>query len=284
MSCPRWLPCSAFLLLAIVLGLFLLFLNFTEQYPKIHSVTYSYPGEEEKQSDLPLKIRSAGAKIDLTAQVNIAAPIAQTYIVTPDDCLQELWINDVLIDDPAIPFCLPKEKALQIGSYMRTGKNTIRAIMTDIGVVMVFKIRHPETDAMLLGSGSYRVDEGKPVPFIFPLNDRSPEHADELTVRFTLDVPYFFPHQYRISVDDCVEALHINGREVQHEQIPFCGVQSIALGSYIHAGSNEVQIMVRDKGKHARLTFDLDRKNDPILFFVKLFLAFIILVVGLVFF
>lgn len=113
-----------------------------------------------------------------------------------------------------------------------------------------------------------------PLPFEVPSSG-----TGDVLLEMTLDVPQIAPRWYRMTADDCVSQMVIDGRSVPSDRLPFClpGVpQRINLGGLLPAGMHRMTVAIYDVGGFVR--FDLQPSLlDPVLFALILFGLFIVL-------
>lgn len=114
-----------------------------------------------------------------------------------------------------------------------------------------------------MGTNRARADEaiytidGEETPFTMPLKLPGAP-SGSIVVRFILDLPEVHPTSFHIVPDDCLEALEINGENVDDPRLPLCDFTEGAvfdLSAYLHEGDNAVIARVDNGGGDAQLLF-----------------------------
>lgn len=80
------------------------------------------------------------------------------YLFIPDDCLQFLKINSVVVNDAQLPFCdIYSGKTIDLSNYLIEGKNTVEAWLYNSGgtASLTFKVSPQDTFAHILQSLFY---------------------------------------------------------------------------------------------------------------------------------
>ncbi len=132
--------------------------------------------------------------------------------------------------------------------------------------------------------GAYRFQGAeKWTPFVSPLQFTSESATIEVETAFS--VGFLFPSRYRFVADDCIEALWVNDERITSEKsVPFCDYavgRVIDLSPYIHAGRNELALVLRNDGGPGGFRVSVDFSDPLFLSFRLLLLACIALYASL---
>ena len=143
-------PILSFLLLTLVgVGLFF----FTRAMaPTFYNGTYLWDsgviGTFEEES---LRMDAKGKLLTVTLDMELPLIHAGTFTIRPDDCLNELWVNDRPVDDPHIPFCDTEGRGINLRPFIHAGTNHIRATIKDTGGSAGIRIHQdPRKDPLIL--------------------------------------------------------------------------------------------------------------------------------------
>ncbi len=124
-------------------------------------------------------------------------------------------------------------------------------------------------------AGMYRLDSAAPwKPFEMPLAYSSDETKGE--ARFSMQMKSIHAGRFRVSADDCIEKLWVNGMEVKTPSLPSCDFtkgEVLELGPLLHAGVNQMRFTMRNHGGPGTLELSL-AGSEPILLGLRLFLLF----------
>jgi 4-amino-4-deoxy-L-arabinose transferase-like glycosyltransferase len=97
-------------------------------------------------SSLPVTFRSDNQIVEVKTSLHASAYTPRTFRITPDDCLQELWVNDQKIESDQIPFCdYSRGRIFDLHGHIRTGDNSIKASVLNHGGTGAFKIEPIKT-------------------------------------------------------------------------------------------------------------------------------------------
>jgi len=121
-------------LLALVLLTAAIWLRSTPQ-PHIGTVTYQFDGGEPVTTTHPFFIKAEAEYMTVEFPMVLTRLQSTVLRIKPDDCLEELWINDVAVTHPAIPFCdyTHPGKALDLEGFLNPGLNMWRMRIRDTG-------------------------------------------------------------------------------------------------------------------------------------------------------
>jgi len=91
-------------------------------------------------------------------------------------------------------------------------------------------------------------------------------------VRITMVLSALHTSTYRFIADDCIHEIRVNGHHIQYEDLPVCDYvhgTSISLAPHLHAGTNQINILMLNKGGPGSLDIR-PQLRDPQLFTVLL--------------
>ncbi len=121
-----------------------------------HSVilnsSYKIDAGEPVSFEAPLRVSSA-ASGDFTVTFDLhAGHLRPTkYYILPDDCLQEITVNDRMITSPDIPFCdYVKGRTINLGPALHSGVNKITVVVRNNYGDLGLMIRPSFTDIVFL--------------------------------------------------------------------------------------------------------------------------------------
>jgi hypothetical protein len=103
--------------------------------PHIGTVTYNFDGAEKIETTHPFFIKAEHEYLNVELPMVLTRLQSTTLRIKPDDCLEELHINDVLVDHPLIPFCdyTHPGKEIDLAGYLKPGFNMWRMRIRDTG-------------------------------------------------------------------------------------------------------------------------------------------------------
>lgn len=102
--------------------------------PTFGIVQYTIDGGPMKDGQLPLVFLSAGEHIVVRVPITLS-PLSITSIrIRPDNCLEELQIDDATVRIPEIPFCDHiRGKTVDLGRALTPGTHTVKLLVSDHG-------------------------------------------------------------------------------------------------------------------------------------------------------
>lgn len=102
--------------------------------PTFGRVQYTIDGGPTKDGKLPLAFLSAGEHIVVNVPITLS-PLSITSIhIRPDNCLEELQIDDATVHIPEIPFCDHiRGKTVDLGRVLTPGTHAVRLLIRDHG-------------------------------------------------------------------------------------------------------------------------------------------------------
>lgn len=171
-------------------------------------------------------------------------------------------------------------------SLLRPSPRVMRALtLAGLALGLSFSCGLLITSMPRLESGRYEIGDAAPEAFSFPLKFHNEQPAD-VRVRFVLHAGPLHPRVFRLVPDDCITAIIVNGELFADPAIPFCDYtngRDIPIGAALHAGANDIEILVRNEGGDGRLSVETSW-SDPafaIPFYAAILFAFFLGLVGL---
>lgn len=124
----------------------------TLSHVSLQNASYEMEGGSRTQFDLPLKVGSAPAgNAVITFDMHVGHLRPYYYYILPDDCLQELKVNDTVISSPDIPFCdFVQGKTFLLGPALNSGKNSITVTVRNDYGDLGFMLRPALSDIVYL--------------------------------------------------------------------------------------------------------------------------------------
>jgi len=122
--------------------------------PSMTDSTYMWDGQTDpKPYVYSQTIPIEGTKyfeLSMTMDVGRIRPLL--WRINPDDCLEELWINDVSVQHPGIPYCEINNNniVIYLEPYIQTGPNQIRMRIQHLSWGAGAWIGAADNDPMLL--------------------------------------------------------------------------------------------------------------------------------------
>jgi hypothetical protein len=131
-----------------------------------------------------------------------------------------------------------------------------------------------------LKNGMYQYENRPSLPFEHPLKVTT--RGPSFTVDIDLDLPLIHPHTFRVTPDDCLLRLEINGTAIEDVRLPSCNFNGIALdlGDHLQRGTNHIRAEIKDTGGLGRFSIMPLARKDPLLLSARILLAAGILFVG----
>src|SRR3989344_7852860 len=103
-------------------------------------------------SALPMTFDSATDVIEIRTMLNVLPMRPRTFRIIPDDCLEDLWINDTHVQHAEIPFCdYTAGRIINLAAYLHNGENVLRATVRNTGghgSLQILSIRASVMDAL----------------------------------------------------------------------------------------------------------------------------------------
>jgi Gpi18-like mannosyltransferase len=94
--------------------------------------TYQFEGRDRHEFTMPLYLNSESGMIHIETPLTLPDVFPTLYSVTPDDCLEELTVNDQPVSLPRV--CLDQRGVtLDLGEYLHPGANTLKWRVQDGG-------------------------------------------------------------------------------------------------------------------------------------------------------
>ena len=120
--------------LLLILGCVLVWSLSTVLLPRFGEATYRFEGQEEQIGALPLFPKAESEFMEIRIPVEIPLLLPTTFLIKPDDCLEELSVNDEVVDDPLIPYCdYGNGKPIDLTRWLKRGTNILQATVRDHG-------------------------------------------------------------------------------------------------------------------------------------------------------
>lgn len=99
--------------------------------PSITNAVYQWDGQTAAKPYTYHKTipKEGNEYFELSMTMHVGRMRPFLWKINPDDCLEELWINDVRVVHPGIPYCDPKNTdhiVLYLEPYIHTGANQLR--------------------------------------------------------------------------------------------------------------------------------------------------------------
>ncbi len=140
---------NIFILLISSAFLFLLLLSITT--PRFESVMYRIRNQEGKETRWPLVVPMQGTGAIASTVIRLPKFYATRYRIIPDDCLQQLWINEIQVQSPLLPFCNLNGEYFDLSPYLHEGSNNVKVSLKDFGGELKFNVqRTPIRDPLFL--------------------------------------------------------------------------------------------------------------------------------------
>ena len=110
--------------------------------PYIGTIEYQFDGLEVRESEHPLSVRGEVEFMNIELPMILTRWQSRTLHVKPDDCLEELSINDRKVELPEIPYCDYSRpgRQLDLSEYLITGFNHWKMRIRDTGGDMGIRI------------------------------------------------------------------------------------------------------------------------------------------------
>src|SRR5438132_7762742 len=88
--------------------------------PVFAAATYQYRGRTPHTTELPFFVPTEADRMEVGFTVTLGSIRFGTYRVKPDDCIEELRVNDLIVDDRAI-FCdYGGGRSVDLSPYLRS--------------------------------------------------------------------------------------------------------------------------------------------------------------------
>ena len=126
---------------------------------------------------------------------------------------------------------------------------------------------------------SYEID-GKATQFAMPL--QITQITETVPIDLEVYMPPMHPTVFRVTPDDCLESVIVNGYTLQGEEYSFCDLmgRDLYLGEYLQPGKNDIRFIVKDYG--GLTSFRINVATTDILFvLLRIFLFFIPVLYGI---
>ncbi|MFA6039444.1 MAG: glycosyltransferase family 39 protein [Candidatus Peribacteraceae bacterium] len=141
-----WLALGSTLALTLLLSAFIL-----RQWPSFGKVSYVYRGGKMETAELPLSVPTQGENLSVLVPLRLGLFHPALYRVKADDCLQDLFINDVRVPRERTDFCdYSKGRILNLAPYLRRGENLMQFNIRDHGGMGGVDIRPSPGDPLPL--------------------------------------------------------------------------------------------------------------------------------------
>ena len=116
------------------------------------NISYTMHGKAAVSSQFPILIPTEEDQFSVQALMHIPIFGSNKLIITPDDCLEKLNINNQTITNDRIPFCGNgvRSVVIDVSEYATQGWNALHAIITDNGGKAGFAIAYAHTNPVLI--------------------------------------------------------------------------------------------------------------------------------------
>ena len=103
--------------------------------PDIGTVTYQFDGMPSVQTQHPFSVKAQKEYMTVEFPMVMTRLQSPIFRIKPDDCLEELLINDVIVLDALIPFCdyTYSGREMDLTKYVHPGLNTWKMRIRDTG-------------------------------------------------------------------------------------------------------------------------------------------------------
>jgi hypothetical protein len=120
--------------------------------PSIGPVRYQYAGFDWQTAEHPLFVPSESKELTVELPLQLSWLHPNVFYVKPDDCMQQLVINDVVFKGESENFCdySTLGQPLDMSAYLKAGENLLRFTLVDNGGKGGLRITPSRTDGILL--------------------------------------------------------------------------------------------------------------------------------------
>ena len=107
----------------------------TAMTPWTGPVTYQFDGKDPQTTTLPFSTHAEADHMTIDFPMILSRFQSRRLTLKPDDCLEELAINGVPVQDPSIPYCDYSRPGheFNLSAYLRTGLNRWHLRIRDTG-------------------------------------------------------------------------------------------------------------------------------------------------------
>lgn len=133
---PAWLAKGAtWLDLGLfVLGTVLVVLFLQATSPRFGQIVYNFADLPPQKAELPLLVDTAAPTLHIHVPVTLTHFSPRRFLIKPDDCIESLYINKVLVPASLARYCDYDEgRILNLSGYLQTGHNILQFVIRDDG-------------------------------------------------------------------------------------------------------------------------------------------------------
>ncbi len=128
-SLRGWIDFGVFVLSALLITMFLQL-----TLPKFDKITYRFGDAPEQTTRLPLLVDTAAPTLQVKVPLWISSLSPRNFLVKPDDCIEELRINNFTVPYEVAKFCDYDEgRVLDLRKYLKNGNNLLEFKIRDDG-------------------------------------------------------------------------------------------------------------------------------------------------------